>query len=51
MDAALAAGGELHARLAAAARPAHLPTPPAADLLDDADLLVDDREIDNDLTG
>lgn len=44
---------ELHSRIAAggAGRGAQLPTPAAAELLDDAELLVDDREIDADLTG
>ncbi|XP_028036910.1 neurobeachin isoform X10 [Bombyx mandarina] len=52
-DAILQATEELHARLAAggAGRGAQLPTPAAAELLDDAELLVDDREIDADLTG
>ncbi|XP_049878270.1 neurobeachin, partial [Pectinophora gossypiella] len=52
-DAILQAQEELHARLAAEgrARGAQLAAPPAADLLDDADLLADDREIDADLTG
>ncbi|KAI5633364.1 hypothetical protein NE865_13917 [Phthorimaea operculella] len=52
-DAILQAQEELHTRLAAEgrARGAQLATPPAADLLDDADLLADDREIDTDLTG
>ncbi|XP_060806416.1 neurobeachin isoform X1 [Amyelois transitella] len=53
LDAILQATEELHARLAAggAGRGAQLPTPAAAELLDDAELLVDDREIDADLTG
>lgn len=44
---------ELHARIAAggAGRGAQLPTPASAELLDDAELLLDDREIDADLTG
>ena len=44
---------ELHSRIAAggAGRGAQLPTTAAAELLDDAELLVDDREIDADLTG
>ncbi|XP_061716778.1 neurobeachin isoform X4 [Cydia pomonella] len=52
-DAILQATEELHARIAAggAGRGAQLPTPAAAELLDDAELLVDDREIDADLTG
>lgn len=43
----------MHSRIAAggAGRGAQLPTPAAAELLDDAELLVDDREIDADLTG
>lgn len=49
----LQATEELHARIAAggAGRGAQLPTPAAAELLDDAELLADDREIDADLTG
>ncbi|KAG6442872.1 hypothetical protein O3G_MSEX002580 [Manduca sexta] len=52
-DAILQATEELHARIAAggAGRGAQLATSAAADLLDDAELLVDDREIDADLTG
>lgn len=52
-DAILQATEELHSRIAAggAGRGAQLPTPAAAELLDDAELLVDDREIDADLTG
>ncbi|KAI8441185.1 hypothetical protein MSG28_009418 [Choristoneura fumiferana] len=52
-DAILQATEELHARIAAggAGRGAQLPTLAAAELLDDAELLVDDREIDADLTG
>ncbi|XP_026328148.1 neurobeachin isoform X4 [Hyposmocoma kahamanoa] len=52
-DAILQATEELHARIAAggAGRGAQLPTPAAAELLDDAELLADDREIDADLTG
>ncbi|CAG9133044.1 unnamed protein product [Plutella xylostella] len=52
-DAIMQATEELHARIAAGGggRGAQLPTPAAADLLDDAELLVDDREIDADLTG
>lgn len=44
---------EFHSRIAAggAGRGAQLATPAAAELLDDAELLVDDREIDADLTG
>ncbi|GBP72415.1 Neurobeachin [Eumeta japonica] len=47
------ASDELHAKIAAngGGRGAQLPTPAAADLLDDAELLLDDREIDADLTG
>ncbi|XP_047027783.1 neurobeachin isoform X4 [Helicoverpa zea] len=52
-DAILQATEELHSRIAAggAGRGAQLPTTAAAELLDDAELLVDDREIDADLTG
>ncbi|XP_052752766.1 neurobeachin [Galleria mellonella] len=56
LDAILQATEELHARLGGAggaggARGAQLPTAAHAELLDDAELLVDDRDIDADLTG
>ncbi|XP_063831784.1 neurobeachin-like [Ostrinia nubilalis] len=53
-DAILQATEELHARICAGgggARGAQLATPAAAELIDDAELLLDDRDIDADLTG
>ncbi|VVC86512.1 unnamed protein product [Leptidea sinapis] len=43
-DAILQATEELHARIAQVSGGAQLPAPPAADLLDDAELLIDDRD-------
>ena len=42
---------ELHARIAQAAGGAQLPAPAAADLLDDAELLLDERDNEQDMTG
>ncbi|XP_052744705.1 neurobeachin isoform X3 [Bicyclus anynana] len=50
-DAILQATEELHARIAQAAGGASLPAPPAAELLDDAELLLDERDAEQDLTG
>lgn len=53
-DAILQAQEEIHSRLAAsagAARASQQPASAAAELLDDAELLLDDRELDADLTG
>ncbi|KPJ14705.1 Neurobeachin [Papilio machaon] len=49
-DAILQATEELHARIAQAAGGAQLPAP-AADLLDDADALLDERDAEQELTG
>ncbi|CAK1589359.1 unnamed protein product [Parnassius mnemosyne] len=49
-DAILQAREELHARIAQAAGGAQLPAP-AAELLDDADALLDERDADQELTG
>ncbi|CAH0719324.1 unnamed protein product, partial [Brenthis ino] len=49
-DAILQATEELHARIAMAAGGAQLPAP-AGELLDDAELLLDERDADQDLTG
>ncbi|CAH2088204.1 unnamed protein product [Euphydryas editha] len=50
-DAILQATEELHARIAQAAGGAQLPAPAAAELLDDAELLLDERDTDQDLAG
>ncbi|CAH2245781.1 jg15881 [Pararge aegeria aegeria] len=50
-DAILQATEELHARIAQASGGAQLPAPPAAELLDDAELLLDERDAEQDLTG
>ncbi|XP_072945485.1 neurobeachin [Epargyreus clarus] len=50
-DAITQATEELHARIAAAAGGAQLASAPAAELLDDAELLLDERDADQDLAG
>ncbi|XP_046970630.1 neurobeachin-like isoform X6 [Vanessa cardui] len=50
-DAILQATEELHARIAQAAGGAQLAAPAAAELLDDAELLLDERDADQDLAG
>ncbi|XP_064074608.1 neurobeachin isoform X6 [Vanessa tameamea] len=50
-DAILQATEELHARIAQAAGGAQLPAPAAAELLDDAELLLDERDAEQDLAG
>ncbi|CAH4033667.1 unnamed protein product [Pieris brassicae] len=50
-DAILQATEELHARIAGVSGGAQLPAAPAQELLDDAELLIDERDAEQDLSG